>query len=62
MNDVIGVVVWLVCNEAAHLNLGTEYDVCVTGVGQPKYTTKLIHGEVANVTDLELGRLGELVS
>ena len=28
--------------------------MCIPFIGQPKYTTKLIHGELSDITNLEL--------
>ena len=38
----------------AHLNFRPEDDMCIAGVREAEYATKLVHRELANVPDLEL--------
>ena len=41
-----------------HLHFGAEDDMCVPAVCEAKYATELLHRELADVSDLELWRLG----
>jgi hypothetical protein len=40
-----------------HLHFGPQNEVRITRIGKTKYSAKLFHGEVANITNFELRRL-----
>ena len=40
--------------DSTYLDFSLQDDVCIARIGKTKYSTKLFHGEVANVTNFEL--------
>lgn len=40
-----------------YLDFSPQDNICVTGICETKNSSKLLHGEIANVTNFELGGL-----
>ena len=41
----------------SYLDFGPQDNICVTGICETKNSSKLFHGEIANVANFELGGL-----
>src|SRR5579863_238279 len=43
--------------DITYLDLGPQDNMCITRIRETKYSTKLLHGEIADVANFELGGL-----